>query len=93
MNQYTVEVKSPARGPKPLAVICGKKILTESPFVFEPQAGGRKKPRTIVCVYEGSAADVDAIQLWKVHANGRRSPMRCSARRNPVAPYIAVEIQ
>jgi hypothetical protein len=91
-RNFTVELRSTPRAPKPLAVIYGSTILTEAPFVFQ-QPAGASQPRTIVCVYDGPAERAtNGIQLWKVHSNGRRSKMRCSARPDPAVPYVAVEI-
>lgn len=92
-RRYAVELRSTARAPKPLAVIYGSTILTEAPFVFE-QPTGASQPRTMVCVYDGPGGPVSkaGIQLWKVHSNGRRSRLSCSARPDPAVPYVAVEI-
>lgn len=91
-SRYAVELRSTARAPKPLAVIYGGTILTEAPFVFEQSPAG-SQPRTMVCVYDGATAlNGNGIQLWKVHANGRRSRLRCSARPDPAVPYVSLEI-
>ncbi len=67
-SRFSVELRSHAA--KPLAVIYGGTILTESPFVFTRTA----QPGTLVCVYSPSTTNTQ-LELWKVNANGTRKKL------------------